>query len=224
MLKWCKVLLGRKFSELLYLSDERISQVSFLALSGKAATLKEKHARLSKQENAHDKLSLTTRLARAVMFKKENLCSLKLTNSNLWVVSFRLKVAAISSAEGKGQNKMDGLSALKQRKELTWSNNILYKWSEKNYFTFASTCKWKQNQEKSSKDGEEVKRFHDVRRFRNRSQLWQVSSWCTLGLVPFIHQRKKKTRSQSLIMVELYSIYTCVSMFWFSFQQKESWK
>ena len=124
---------------------------------------------------------------------------------------------------------MDGLSALKQRKELAWSNNILYKWSEKNSFTFASTCKWKQNQEKSSKDGEEVKRFHDVRRFENRSQLWQVSSWCMLGLMPFIDQRKKKkkknkTRSQSLIMVELYSIYTCVSMFSFSFQQKENWK
>ena len=81
------------------MSDERISQVSFLASSGKAATLKEKHARLSKQVNAHDKLSLTTRLARAVMFKKENLCSLKLTNSNLWVIPLRLTATAISCAE-----------------------------------------------------------------------------------------------------------------------------
>ena len=77
MLKWWRVLLGRKFSELLYLSDERISQVNFPALSGKAAMLKEKHFWLPKQENAHDKLSLTTRLARAMIFKTENLSSWK---------------------------------------------------------------------------------------------------------------------------------------------------
>ena len=106
MLKWCKVLLGRKFSELLYLSDEMISQVNFPALSGKAATLKEKHTRLSRQENAHDKLSSTICLTRVVTFKKENLCSLKLTNSNLWVSPLRLMAAAVSSAEvSKGQDK-----------------------------------------------------------------------------------------------------------------------
>ena len=81
------------------MSDERISQTNFPALSGKAATLKEKHARLSKQENEHDKLSSTTLLTRAVMFKKENLSFLKLTNSNLWVIPLRLTAAAVSSAE-----------------------------------------------------------------------------------------------------------------------------
>ena len=154
MLKWCKVLLGRKLSELLYLSDERISQVSFLALSGKAATLKEKHARLSKQENAHDRLSLTTRLARAVMFKKENLCSLKLTNSNLWVIPLRLTATAASSAEAsERQNKTNWLSSQKhwlERKELAWSDNTFCNWQKYIYFTFASMCKWKQNQEKKS--------------------------------------------------------------------------
>ena len=89
------------------LSNEMISQVNFPALSGKAAMLKEIHTMLSKQENEHDKLSSTTRLTRAVMFKKENLCSLKLTNSNLWVVPLRVKAAAASSAEGKRQNKID---------------------------------------------------------------------------------------------------------------------
>ena len=84
---------------MLYLSVERISQTNFPALSGKAAMFKEKHARLSRQENAHDKLSLTTRLARAVMFKKENLCSLKLTNSKLWVIPLRLTTTVVSSAE-----------------------------------------------------------------------------------------------------------------------------
>ena len=69
------------------------------ALSGKAATLKEKHARLSKQENVHDKLSLTTRLTRAVIFKEENLSSLKLTNSNFWGIALRLMAAAVSSTE-----------------------------------------------------------------------------------------------------------------------------
>ena len=88
------------------MSDERISQVNFPALSGKAATLKEKHARLSKQENAHEKLSSTTHLTRVVMFKKENLCFLKLTNSNLWVSPLRLMAAAVSSAEvSEGQGK-----------------------------------------------------------------------------------------------------------------------
>ena len=53
-LKWWKFLLGRNFSELLYLSDDRISHVKFPALSGKAAKLKEKHAKLLKQENAHE--------------------------------------------------------------------------------------------------------------------------------------------------------------------------
>ena len=57
MLMWWKVLLGREFSEQLHLSDESILHANFPALSGKAAKLKEKHARLSKQENAHDKLS-----------------------------------------------------------------------------------------------------------------------------------------------------------------------
>ena len=99
MLKWWKVLLGRKRSELLYLSDDRISQVNFPALSGKAATLKEKHARLSKQENAHDKLSSTTRLTKAVIFKKENLSSLKLTNSNFCGIALRLMAEAVSSIE-----------------------------------------------------------------------------------------------------------------------------
>ena len=84
---------------MLYLSDERISQTNFPALSGKAAKLKEKHARLSKQENAHDKLSSTTRFTRAVMFKKENLSSLKFTNSNLWVIPLRLMPMAVSSSE-----------------------------------------------------------------------------------------------------------------------------
>ena len=81
------------------MSDDRISQVNFPALSGKAATLKEKHARLSKQENAHDKLSTTTRLTRAVIFKKENLSSLKLTNSNFCGIALRLMAAAVSSTE-----------------------------------------------------------------------------------------------------------------------------
>ena len=72
ILKWWKFLLGRKPLELLYLSDDRISQINFPALSGKAAKLKEKHARLFKQENAHDKLFPATRLTRAVIFKWEN--------------------------------------------------------------------------------------------------------------------------------------------------------
>ena len=61
--------------------------------------LKEKHAKLSKQENAHEKLSSTTRLTRAVMFKKENLSSLKFTNSNLWFIPLRLMPMALSSSE-----------------------------------------------------------------------------------------------------------------------------
>ena len=81
------------------MSDERISQTNFPALSGKAAKLKEKHAKLSKQENAHEKLSSTTRLTRAVMFKKENLSSLKLTNSNLWNIPLRLTHMAVSLSE-----------------------------------------------------------------------------------------------------------------------------
>ena len=84
-------------------------------MSGKAATLKEKHARLSKQENAHDKLSSTTRLARAVMFKKENLCSLKLTNSNLWAtIPLRLIATAVSPPEvSERQDKTNLLSSQK---------------------------------------------------------------------------------------------------------------
>ena len=99
MLKWWKVLLGRKFSELLYLSDVSISQVKFPALSGKAARLKEKHARFFKQENAHDKLFSTTRLTRAVMFKKENFASLKLTKSISRVFTFWLIIAPVWSAK-----------------------------------------------------------------------------------------------------------------------------
>ena len=114
MLKWWKVLLGRKPSEVLYLSDDRISQVNFPALSGKAATLKEKHARLSRQENAHDKLSSTTRLTRAVIFKKENLSSLKLTNSNLCGIELRLMAAAVLSTEvSKSKDKINWLSSQK---------------------------------------------------------------------------------------------------------------
>ena len=138
MLKWCKVLLGRKFSEMLYLSVERISQTNFPALSGKAAMFKEKHARLSRQENAHDKLSLTKLLARVVMFKKENLCSLKITNSNLWVIPLRLTTTVVSSAEvSERQDKTIWLTSKKkkniERKELGWSDNILCK-GQKNLF------------------------------------------------------------------------------------------
>ena len=71
-------MLGREPLELLYLSDDRISQVNFPALSGKAAKLKEKHARLFKQENAHDKLLSAKRLTRAVMFKWENFSSFEI--------------------------------------------------------------------------------------------------------------------------------------------------
>ena len=143
MLKWCKALLGRKFSELLYLSDERISQTNFPASSGKAARLKEKHARLSKQENTHDKMSWTTRLARAVMFKKENLCCLRLTNSNLWVIPLRLTATVVSSAEvSKRQDKTNWLSSKKnvKRKELAWSANILCKWKKYIYFLPLPAC------------------------------------------------------------------------------------
>ena len=77
-------------------------------MSGKAATLKEKHSRLSKQENAHDKLSLTTRLARAVMFKNENLCSFKSANSNLLVIPLRLTATAVSSAEASERQDKTG--------------------------------------------------------------------------------------------------------------------
>ena len=120
MLKWSKVLLKRKFPEFLYLSDERISQTNFPALSGKAAKLKEKQAKLSKQENAHDKLSSTTRLTRAVMFKKENLSSLKFTNSNLWVIPLRLMPMAVSSSKENDKTSLFNDS-------LTYSNNI---WKE----------------------------------------------------------------------------------------------
>ena len=84
---------------MLNLSEERISHTNFPALSGKAAKLKEKHAKLPKQENAHDKLSSTTRLTKAVMFKKENLSSLKVTNSNLWITPLLLMPMAVSSSE-----------------------------------------------------------------------------------------------------------------------------
>ena len=136
MLKWCKVLLGRKFSELLYLSDERILQTNFPASSGKAARLKEKHAKLSKQENTHDKLSLTTRLARAVMFKKENLCCLRLTNSNLWAIPLRLTATVVSSAEvSERQENTYWLSSKKniKRKKIARCDDILCKWQKKMY-------------------------------------------------------------------------------------------
>ena len=99
LLKWWKVLLGRKFSELLYLSDVRISQVNFPAMSGKAATLNEKHARFFKQENAHDKLFSTTRLTRAVIFKKKNFAFLKLPKSISPVFTFWLIMAPAWSAK-----------------------------------------------------------------------------------------------------------------------------
>ena len=113
------------------MSDDKISQVNFPALSGKAATLKEKHARLSKQENAHDKMSATTGLTRAVIFKKENLSSLKLTNSNFCGIALRLMAAAVSSTEVSKihkQNKLTQLPKTSQEwKEQAWSNNILCK-------------------------------------------------------------------------------------------------
>ena len=144
MLKWWKVLLGRKPSELLYLSDDRISQVNFPALSGKAATLKEKHARLSKQENAHDKLSSTTRLTRAVIFKKENLSSLKLTNSNFCDIALRLMAAAVLSTEvSKSKDKINWLSSqtiLHERKEQACTNNILCKWFRNFFYLRLSAC------------------------------------------------------------------------------------
>ena len=59
------------------MSDDRISHVNFPALSGKAATLKEKHARLFKQENVLEKLFWATRLTIAAMFKWENFSSMK---------------------------------------------------------------------------------------------------------------------------------------------------
>ena len=63
-----------------------------------------------------------------------------------------------------------------ERKELAWSDNILCK-EKKFYFTFASMCKWKQNQEKKSFEvDKEVKHFHVARRFENISQFWQVFS------------------------------------------------
>ena len=111
------------------MSDDRISQVNFPALSGKAATLKEKHARLSKQENAHDKLSTTTRLSRAVIFKKENLSSLKLTN--FCGIALRLMAAAVSSTEVSKIHKQNKLTQFpktsQQWKEQAWSNNFLCK-------------------------------------------------------------------------------------------------
>ena len=88
------------------MSDERISQTNFPALSGKAAMLKEKHARLSKQENAHDKLSSTTRLTRAVMFKKDNLSSLKFTNSNFLFIPLRLAAVAVSFSEENNKTNL----------------------------------------------------------------------------------------------------------------------
>ena len=135
MLKWCKELLWRKFSKLLYLSDERISQTNFPASSGKAAKLKEKHARLSKQENAHDKLSSTTRLTRAVMFKKESLSCWKFTNSNLWNIPLRLTRMAVSFSEENDKTNvfkticfwLTHFAKTLKRKELTWSDNILFK-------------------------------------------------------------------------------------------------
>ena len=68
--------------------------------------LKEKHARLPKQENAHDKLSSTTRLTRAVMFKKDNLSSLKFTNSNFWFIPLRLAAVAVSSSEENNKTNL----------------------------------------------------------------------------------------------------------------------
>ena len=72
------------------MSDVRISQVNFPALSGKAATRKEKHAKFSKQEKAYSELSSTTILARAVMYKKESFSSMKLTQSIPGVFTSRL--------------------------------------------------------------------------------------------------------------------------------------
>ena len=154
MLKWCKALLGRKFSELLYLSDERISQTNFPALSGKAAKLKEKHAWLSKQENAHDKLSSTTRLTRAVIFKKENLSCWKFTNSNLWNIPLRLTRMAVSfSGENDKTNVFKTIcfwltffakNVEKEGANLVWQYS--FQTSRKESFTFVSMCKWKQNQ------------------------------------------------------------------------------
>ena len=139
MLKWCKVLLKRKFSELLYLSDARISQTNFPALSGKAAMLKEKHAWLSKQENAHEKLSSTTRLTRAVMFKKENLSSWKFTNSNLWIIPLRMTGMAVSFSKENDKTNLfkticfwlSHFARALKRKELSWSDNILFKRHER---------------------------------------------------------------------------------------------
>ena len=180
MLKWCKTLLGRKFSELLYLSDERISQTNFPALSGKAAKLKEKHANLSKHENAHDKLSSTTRLTRAVMFKKENLSSWKFTNSNLWIIPLRLTRMAVSFSEENDKTNLfkticfwlsHFAKTLKGRSYLGLI--IFFSKVTKESFTFVSMCKWKQNQYKkwlSFKYGEEVKGSHVALRFENCSQ------------------------------------------------------
>ena len=153
MLKWWKTLLGRKFSELLYLSDERISQTNFPALSGKAAKLKEKHAKLSKHENAHDKLSSTTRLTRAVMFKKENLSSWKFTNSNLWIIPLRLTRMAVSFSEENDKTNLfkticfwlSHFAKTLKRKELSWSDNIFFKRHE----SFVYLCQHVQVKAKS---------------------------------------------------------------------------
>ena len=58
--------------------------------------LKEKHTRLSKQENEHDKLSSTTCLTRAVIFKRENLSSLKFTKFKSLDYSFTNPAVAVS--------------------------------------------------------------------------------------------------------------------------------
>ena len=126
-----KSLAWEKALRVIVLVRRHNSQVNFPALSGKAATLKEKHARLSKQENAHDKMSATTRLTRAVIFKKENLSSLKLTNSNFCVIALRLMAAAVSSTEVSKihkQNKLTQFPKTSQEwKEQACYNNILCK-------------------------------------------------------------------------------------------------
>ena len=71
--------------------------------------LKEKHARLSKQENAHDK-----HLTRAVMFKKENLCFIKLTNSNLWVIPLRPTAMAVSSSQENDKTNLSKIDLLRK--------------------------------------------------------------------------------------------------------------
>ena len=69
ILKWWNVSLWLNFSVLLYISEGRSWQRSFLLIFGEASILNEKHGGVFKQANEHSGMRLTRSSPRAVIFK-----------------------------------------------------------------------------------------------------------------------------------------------------------